>query len=245
MCEHTPQSSLTNTHTYCVMCKSEIFAGAKLCPICKSYQSRCKRSIYNCATMGGIIMVAIALLTYVTSTWPEIRKMFFWRDVVEITAFKSKSNIVILNSGDGKVFVSNLLLYSKELEFSTSIPINKTIESKAFLVYDLNPATRDLATWDTGAFTEDFWQSILLKGRPMQAECIQWFFYYPDDPEYQLLKMALGSDLRSVSANATIYFHSGRDGHRISQNLKVFAVPYLKRARACGTPVRWLRLHKP
>lgn len=236
MCEHTPQSSLTNTHTSCVMCKSEIFAGAKLCPICKSYQSRCKRSIYDCATMGGIIIVAIALLTYVTSTLPEIRKMFFWQDVVEITAFDSSSHIVIHNSGDGKIFVSHLSWRSKEQGHASILNINKTVDSKSFLIHDLTGQTKDLNQWVVRDINEDLWQKILIKRRLTKNECLRWDYFCADDPSYQHLKTFIANGFREISVDATLYFRSGRDGRLISQDLKLFAVPVMKQTKACATP---------
>jgi len=100
MSDQIPQS--THERTCCVMCKSDIYAGAAMCPICKSYQSDWKRKLYYCATLAGLITVTFSLLTYMISTWPEIRKTLFWRDSVAITAFDSENRIVIYNAGDVK-----------------------------------------------------------------------------------------------------------------------------------------------
>jgi len=245
MCKHTPQSPLTNTRSYCVMCKSEIVAGAKLCPICKSHQSSCIRSIYNCATMGGIVMVVIALLTYVTSTLPEIRKMFFWQDVIEITAFDSSRHIIIHNSGDGKIFVSHLSLRSKELGHASTLTINKTVDSKSFLIHDLTTPTKDSNKWGTGRpIREDLWQNILKKKRLTENECLHWIYFCANDHNYQQLKTFItdvNTSFREVSVDGTLYFRSGRDGHLISQDIKLFAVPFFKETKACGAPDSWFR----
>ena len=153
-------ASLKQSHSSCKACQSEINASADICPICKSYQSRWKRELYYIATMAGIITVAISLLTYVASTWPEIKKTFFWTDAVEVIAFHSKKNIVIHNSGDGRVFVSHLLLRSSEFSYASTFRINKMIESKSFLVHELNTTTQDWDKWDTGLFIDEFWQKI-------------------------------------------------------------------------------------
>lgn len=220
---------IDQTFVSCVACKSRINSGAEVCPICKSYQVRWKRNLYYCATMAGIVTVVISLLTYVASTWPEIRRTLFWRDVIEITAFDSKNSIIIHNSGDGRVFVSYLALRSKELGHSSVIFINKTIESKSFLVHDLKTSTSNLNEWGTGNFADDFWQRTILKQRLVDNESIQWHFYCLDDPAYQTMKTFLGNGFRAVSIDATIYFHSGRDGHRIGRDLRVSAVPFVKR----------------
>jgi hypothetical protein len=133
MSDKKPESA-THTRTLCVVCKSEICVDAVMCPICKSYQSRWKNRLYYCASIAGIITVVISLLTYVVSTWPEVKKRLFWRDSVEVTAFDSRGKIIIHNSGDGKVFVSHLSWRSEKLGNSQALKINKTIESKSFLV---------------------------------------------------------------------------------------------------------------
>jgi hypothetical protein len=123
--------------------------------------------------MAGIVTVVISLLTYMVSTWPEIRKTLFWLDAVEITSFDSKNNIVLHNSGDGRVFVSHLSLRSKALGHSSLILINKTIESKSFLVHDLKMQTVDLSKWATRSISEDSWQKLLHERRLNENECVQ------------------------------------------------------------------------
>ena len=234
MNDKVAQSPATNPTTGCVMCKSEIDAGATICPICKNYQSAWKRKLHYCATMAGIITVVIALLTYVASTWPGIRKTFFWRDGVEISALDSKTSIVLHNSGDGRVFVSHLSLRSEALGYSGAILISKVIDSKSFLVYDLKTATADLSKWATRSISEDSWQKLLRERHLNENECVQWHFFVPDDPGYQTIKRFHGSSFHEVPVDATLYFRSGRDNRQNSLDVKVFAVPFIN--QACVLP---------
>lgn len=228
------QSQATNSITACVMCKSQIAAGAVICPICKNYQSAWKRKLHYCATMAGIVTVVISLLTYVASTWPEIRKSLLWRDAVEITAFASKNSIVLHNSGDGRVFVSHLSLRSEALGHSSAIFINKTIESKNFLVHDLKIPTADLGKWSTRSISEDSWRKLLHERHLNENKCVQWHFFVPGDPGYQTMKRFHGSSFHEVPIDATLYFRSGQNDRQISCDIKVFAVPFLN--QACVAP---------
>lgn len=231
----------TNERTLCVTCKSDIAAGAAVCPICKSYQSSWKRKLYYCATIAGLITVVISLLTYVASTWPEVRRTLFWKDLVDITAFNSMGKIVIYNAGDGKVFISHLWYGSEKLSFSGAIHINKIIDSKSFLVDDVEKPQQGSTQWGTGSFSEDLWQKMLTL-RPANNECIRWFIYHPDDPGYQTIKAFLGKSFRTIPIDATLFFHSGRNGRRITRKYAMFGVPFLNRTRACGAPDSWLAL---
>jgi len=224
---------MCNQKHQCVACKSEIFAGASICPICKSYQSRWKRIVYYCATIAGLITVVFSLLTYMLSTLPEVYKRFFWRDLVEVTAFDSKGKITIHNSGDGKVFVSHLSLRSEKLGYSQALKINKTVESKSFLVEDFGKPNEDMSQWGTGPLSEDQWRKVLSMGG-RDRDCFRWRFFYIDDPFYQTIKSFFGNDFHSLPCDATLIFHSGLDGHRISRTITIYAVPFWKRTEACA-----------
>jgi hypothetical protein len=224
------QSPATNSISACVMCKSQILEGATICPICKNYQSAWKRNLHYCATIAGIITVAISLLTYVASTWPEIRKTLCWRDAVEISALDSKNNIVLHNSGDGRVYVSHISLCSKAHGHSGVIFINKTIESKSFLVHDLKESTIDLSKWSTRSISEDSWQKLLSKLHLNENKCVQWHYFVPGDPVYQTIKKFHSSSFHEVPIDAILYFRSGKDDQQNSRNVKLFAVPFINQA---------------
>jgi hypothetical protein len=230
MNDEIAQSAVTTSITACVMCKSSITVGATICPICKNYQSGWKRKLHYCATMGGIITIVISLLTYVASTLPEIRKTLLWRDAVEITALDSKNSIVLHNSGDGRIFVFHLSMRSKALGHSSEILINKTIESKSFLVHDLKSPTADLSKWATRSISEDSWQNLLRERHLAENECVQWHFFVPDDPGYKAIKGFHDTSFHEVSIDATLYFFSQQDDQQKSRDLKVFAVPFLNQA---------------
>lgn len=227
MTDKITQSTETKSTTACVMCKSKIFIGATICPICKNYQSTWKRRAHYCVTRAGIFTVFISLLAYVASTCPEIRKTLLWQDALEIAALDSKNSIILQNSGDGRVFASHLSLRSDALGYSGAILINKTIESKTFLAYDLKIASTDLSKWKTISMSDSAWQALLRERQLKENECVQWRFFVPEDPAYQTLKKHHGNSFHDAPIDATLYFRSGRDNRQHLKDVKVVAVPFI------------------
>jgi len=167
-------------------------------------------------------------------TKSPISKQPMQRDSIKITAFDSKSEIVFHNSGDRNVFVSHLLLRSREFGYSGVIFINEIIEGKKFLVHNFKTPTDDFSKFATRSFTESFWQKFLLKWHLNENECIQWHFFIPDDPGYHTIKTFHGSSFHAVPIDATLYFRSVREGQQISQDLNIFAVPFVNLTGSCG-----------
>ncbi len=156
------------------------------------------------------------------------------QSMIDITAFDSKTNIVLYNPGDRSVFLSYLSLRSEELGYSGVIPINKTIEGKSRLVHDLKIPTMDLSEWSTRSISEDSWQKLLRERRLNESKCIQWHFFIPDDPGYQTIKRFHDSGFHDVPIDATLYFRSGQDNRQNSRDVKLFAVPFIN--QACVSP---------
>jgi len=153
---------------------------------------------------------------------------------IDITAFDSKTNMVFYNPGDRSVFLSHLSLRSEGLGYSGVIFINKTIEGKSRLVQDLKIPTMDLSKWAVRSISEDSWQKLLRERHLNENECIQWHFFVPDDPGYQTIKRFHGSNFHEVPIDSTLYFRSGQEDQQNSQDVKVFAVPFLN--QACVAP---------
>jgi hypothetical protein len=167
-------------------------------------------------------------------TKSPISKRPMQRDSIKITAFDSKSEIVFYNSGYRNVFVSHLSLRSKEFGYSGVILINEIIEGKKILVHNFKTPTNDFNKFSTRSFTESFWQKFLLKWHLNENECIQWHFFILDDPGYQTIKIFLGSSFHAVPIDATLYFRSIREGQQNSQDLNIFAVPFVNLTGSCG-----------
>jgi len=208
----------------CVACKSEIIPGAIICPVCKIYQSGWKSRLQYFAAIAGSITVItgfIALLTYVGATWPEVRKVIFWRDRLEVTSFDSESSIVISNFGDGEIFVSHLVLSSEKPMFAESRAINISAKAKSFISLDFG----EVSGWGTVPLSEKAWQEVLKIGKD---DCFKWNFFDANNPHYHNLKKYFGDNFRSLPLVAHLIFYSGSDGRRMSKDFPIYAVPVFK-----------------
>jgi len=106
--------------TVCIECKSIIPHGASICSICSSFQIRWKNQAKFIANIIGILSVAVALISYVISELPNVRKTIAWRDEVSVLTFIDSEITVVANTGDGEVFISHIYIeYDPENDGST------------------------------------------------------------------------------------------------------------------------------
>lgn len=221
--------------TYCVACKSELMVGATLCPVCKSYQSRWKRVLYHIAAIGGLVTVVISLLTYMAVTFPTIWKTITWKDSVEIIAFNTDKHLVVQNVGEGDVFVSYMSFKSGHLGFSRVEHVNKIIKERSFLVHEIeskDPRSVD-KNWHTLILSDDQWKSLTEKFSS-KDNCYRWIVYHQSDPHFQNMRQFQKENLRTLPVDGVLFFHSGKDGHRIEQRVSLIAVPFKSPHPACA-----------
>ncbi|HYA40853.1 MAG TPA: hypothetical protein VEF34_06095 [Syntrophobacteraceae bacterium] len=221
-------------NAFCVACKSQIISGATLCPVCKSYQSTWKHKLQYLAGVAGLVTVFIAVLTYTVASWPEVRKVFYWRDRVGITSFDSVNGyIVVSNSGDGEVFVSHLSLHSDTPRFSKTWCINTVVKGNSFSTKEIPHQ----GEWYTGPLSEEEWQHVLTVA---PGECFQWNFFDEANPIYLDFQQFTGGQLRKLQLLGSINFISGHDQRRMSRDVQVYAVPVFNRAEECKAKLGFL-----
>ena len=97
-----------NTTKECIECRSRIHHRARVCEVCKHYQSRWHNTIRNLAATAGLATVAIAISTYVASNWDSLVKACCWKDKVLIAKLRSDSAITAYNVGDGAVYFDSV-----------------------------------------------------------------------------------------------------------------------------------------
>ena len=73
----------------CVVCKSEINEGARLCPICRSHQSAFKRAVFYIAGITGFLSLLGSALFFITLKANEFKKELVWKDSLKIVNFMS------------------------------------------------------------------------------------------------------------------------------------------------------------
>jgi hypothetical protein len=160
---------------------------------------------------------------------------------VDIIDFDSRARLSIYNPGSHDIFVSYLawkVYLSGNLVYSGAITVNKTVQSKKFLDQDL----RNSINFNEQGFnplTEDLWK-IVLASKFHDTQCIQWHYFYPENPVYKTLKGFFKDGFHSVPVEATLYFSSSIDGHPISKDFEVFALPLFHKIDFCLVPDNWL-----
>jgi hypothetical protein len=93
----------------CIGCRTELNTEAWKCPRCQSYQKSWVNRLEYLGKVIGVVSAVAAAVVYGISQAPEIRKILFWRDSVEVVSIDPFTNTVVLtNSGDGAVYVSSI-----------------------------------------------------------------------------------------------------------------------------------------
>jgi hypothetical protein len=96
----------------CAYCGSPISIKAKLCPVCRSYQSGWRAGIIYIAGIAGLVSLVASAGAFVIGKLPELRKDLFWTDQVKVLEFESglypDYDVTLSNVGDGAVFVSKI-----------------------------------------------------------------------------------------------------------------------------------------
>jgi len=90
----------------CIACKQQIPKGASLCPVCKSYQRNWKNHLQYTAGVAALVVLMISASTWL---WGNARKLLLYRDDVRVISASTLDSAVVVNRGDGDVFVSHLL----------------------------------------------------------------------------------------------------------------------------------------
>jgi RNA polymerase subunit RPABC4/transcription elongation factor Spt4 len=119
-----------NTKT-CVYCGSSMSVGARLCPICGSYQSAWRSAVIYVAGITGLISLIASAFTFTISKIPDLRKMFNWTDHVTVWNFDTglypNFSITLSNTGDGPVIVSQIFVTLPD-GYNVGYPIAETLQ---------------------------------------------------------------------------------------------------------------------
>jgi len=171
----------------------------------------------------------IALSTYIATAWPEVRKVFYWRDQIKVTSFDSRKGIALSNFGDGDIYVSHIRLNSTKPKFSSSWSIDALAKAKSFSFHKIENSLE--GQWSTGPIDENAWQKFLLLGRD---DCFGWNFLDNNNPHYENLQEFCGNNFRSLPLVAHLIFYSSSDGRRLTQEFSIYAVPFFNRSKECS-----------
>lgn len=114
----------------CVYCGSSMSVAARLCPVCRSYQSAWRATVIYVAGITGLISLVASACTFVIGKVPDLRKMFNWRDQVTVWSFDTglypDFSATLSNTGDGKIIVSQIFVILPD-GYNVSYPIAETL----------------------------------------------------------------------------------------------------------------------
>ena len=210
----------------CIACGSTIPASASRCPECSSYQSPMRNRLVYSASISGLIVVLVSLLTYIASTVPDARRAVFWRDEVTVLSFETGDNATVLNSGDGPVYLSRIELsinYKGRTVYAGSVPFEETIKNQSIISLE----TATIKSISLSEYMESDGEvdieEHLARSLNREDTCYGISIVSTNDPRYLEVSSFLDDLLIYEDVNASLKFYSLRTGKEKSVELDVVA----------------------
>ena len=148
----------------CRACASQISQGAKLCPVCKTYQERWKAIIQFLSPATALLVATVSVTLWGVSQLPTIRVMFWPREDVQLVAANSLNGGVIVNLGDEEIFVTEavLVMTGRTKWIGQHFPINEFVGRAKFLRIQPPPAPGGITNghWAKNVAQKD-WDSFI------------------------------------------------------------------------------------
>ncbi len=197
----------------CCACGQPIPLLASVCSKCSSFQQDWKNRLRFASNVVGIASVAIAVATYCAATSPQIRRTFWWTDAARVLSF-DESDFAIANEGDGDVFVSHASIVFKVEDGraikSRTLPIKVIARSGTI-------ASGPTQGWDrpehpeqetvVASISQAEWDVRLISASYKES-CERLRVFSSNNPKYLMFVKMLGSDLRTATADASLFFYS-------------------------------------
>jgi len=156
---------------HCIACAQPLPESARLCPSCGSHQAAWRNEIGFIATAFGVASVSVTAIAFLISILPDVRTVVAWRDAVEVLSYDAGGDVVLANSGDGEVYVSDIRIEFPR--FVTIRPINRTIGAGEVVSDAPDEYDSILAEYRVGepgqTFSDDIRAARAWAGRPCQT----------------------------------------------------------------------------
>lgn len=220
----------------CIACGCEIPFSASLCSECSSFQVGWKNTVRFLANVVGIASVIIAVVTYVVSTFPQLRRIAAWNESVRVLTFNYKE-YAFANEGDGEVFLSHIsgryrLTPSDPIAGTYLEPIQKVVMPGSVLTGETEVGNRLDTTLVVSHVPDREWSDLFDSSVPLHDEgCVHKAFIARSDPKFIMWKSFLGDNLRTFVVEAQLHYYSPHK--RSMQATKFDAVGVLMRDPKC------------
>ncbi len=228
-------------------------AGALLCAACKSYQDPWRNYLVFGAGITGFVALVASAITFGFNQASSAYKELFWKDEATILELQTGVNphqrIVIANSGDGPIFISQLAVYWRG--GSMSFALDRSLEpgrvdivddlfSEKSIALNKKFGTAGYIGSKSGELGEkqveqaDLWSDDTEPPPP----CILVSLFNNKNPDLERIRdRYLKGPTKLVTRNetATLVFYSIRTGRRHDVAVPVVAVFVKSNRGGCST----------
>ncbi len=180
----------------CVACRSEISAGASLCPVCKSYQETWKNHLQYMAGVATLIVLTVSASFWL---YERIHAAYSYHENVSVVACSTMTRTaVVVNRGERNVFVSHLQLWmpgrTKDW-LAPNLEINQSLAPGEFFKGEFSAPRFDAGEIVRGLNSADF--EKLVSKAANNDPCFELEFFASFDTHYLDLVQAAGSTLNT------------------------------------------------
>ena len=169
----------------CNACGSPIPQSAKLCPVCKTYQSRWRAAVHFLSASTPLWVAAASLFLWAITQLPTIRILIWPREDVQVIAANPLEGAVIINRGDYEVFVARIMLYMTGRTSNWTgqqFPVHASVAPGKFLQV-ATPRKDDFGAgfWVRNIKDAKIWEKFVDQA-VNDKQCFQILLFALDDP---------------------------------------------------------------
>jgi hypothetical protein len=226
--------------TVCVQCKSTVFAGAELCPTCRSYQAQWKNHLQYGASVAVVFIAAAGFLLWTISGIPAARKVLWGRpNLVVVSAFANTSregpsttSVVVVNTGDVEAHLAHVTFWmdTQPIQRSERVWIEKIVEPGKFLHQSAMPY-EPRHTIVTG-LSDGTWRQTLERALHNDP-CFRFGFYARSGVDWDDIRTMAGTrTIRTFAAKGSAIYYTANAANE-HRELRFDVVGFLWLAESC------------
>lgn len=221
-----PQAGVTKTQ--CHACRGEIVEGATICPICKTYQPWLLRWLQQAAAVVTVLAVLGGASVYAITHAPDVRRVLWWRDDIDIVALRSEGSITVANVGDGPVVLHSVVVHAKTEGFALNwySPLDATVSSGEILHHKLSEGPGPGSYVFRKTYAD--WMRILTEEARV-GNCATVVYFGLNDVFYKEVERQSQAGGPDIRGDATVTWYSARSGRLSSTTIPVAGALYITR----------------
>jgi hypothetical protein len=161
----------------------------------------------------GIAGVIIAVITYVVSTFPQLRRIVAWRESIKVLSFDQNA-YTFANEGDGELFLSEVVIRhrlepSYDSEGTETDPIRQIIMPGSILSGKFENRHGTLTGEILSGVPNEKWiGSYYSAVSAFEEGCIHRQVLARDDPGFKTVSNVRGDQLRTFVVEAKLNYYS-------------------------------------